>query len=209
MKDQELTRKGRGEFDYRCDGKVFVVKWYDSSVVHVASNYATHEPLQSTKRRVKRATVNVQQPFLIKSYNQGMGGVDVLDKLLGSYRPTIQGKKWWWPLFIHALNLSVVAAWRLYLHLHPSQKNLSHLDFRRHIALCLLKKTPRRSIMRGQHSHFPIEIRYDGIAHDVVSTSQGRCVLCSTNTRSMCDKCGVRLHYSRGAVCFNVYHTPP
>ena len=33
------------------------------------------------------------QPNLIKKYNQGMGEVDVMDRLLGSCRPIIRGKK--------------------------------------------------------------------------------------------------------------------
>ena len=41
----------------------------------------------------------------------GMGGVDVIDRLLGSYRPIIRDKKWYWPLIINAINISVVAAW--------------------------------------------------------------------------------------------------
>ena len=43
--------------------------------------------------RVKRKSdVNVAQPFLMKKYNSRMGGADVMDWLLGSYRPTIKGK---------------------------------------------------------------------------------------------------------------------
>ncbi|KRZ66395.1 hypothetical protein T08_3914 [Trichinella sp. T8] len=38
-----------------------------------------------------------------------MGGVDILDKLLSSYRPCLRSKKWWWNLFSNALNLTVVA----------------------------------------------------------------------------------------------------
>ena len=71
-----------------------------------------------------------------------MGGVDLMDRLAESYRPSIQGKKWNWPLFINVVNLSVVAAWRLYC--KTCQENLSHLQFRSQIALCLLKAGPQR-----------------------------------------------------------------
>jgi DNA excision repair protein ERCC-6 len=211
LADKALTAKGRGEYDFRCDGKVFIVKWNDSAVVHVASNHLTHEPLGSAKRRVKLKTVNVPQPFLVKRYNEGMGGVDLMDRLLGAYRPSIRGKKWWWPLFLHAVNMSVVAAWRLYCNLHPDNKGPSHLDFRRTITLCLLKGTSpaRNRILGGHHAHLPADVRYDGLSHESVPTSQGRCVFCSANTRSMCAKCGVRLHYSRGTTCFSLYHTRP
>jgi hypothetical protein len=139
-----------------------------------------------------------------------MGGVDLMDRLLAAYRPTIQGKKWWWPLFIHAVNMSIIAAWRLYTSFHPTRKRPSHLDFRRTITLCLFKGTPtRKRIGGGVIMHLPCDIRYDGIGHEIAPVSQGRCVLCSANTRSMCAKCGVRLHYSRGVICFNAYHMHP
>ena len=66
-----------------------------------------------------------------------MGGVNFMDRLAESYHPSIQGKKWYWPLFINIVNLSVVEAWRL--HCKTCQKNLSHLQFRSQITLCLLK----------------------------------------------------------------------
>lgn len=207
--DKDLKEKGRGEFDYCCDGQVYFVKWNDSAVVHVGSNYLTHEPVQLIRRRIKLSMLHVPQPFIVKEYNHGMGGVDLLDKLLSSYRPTICGKKWWWPLFVHALNMSVVAAWRLYATLHPSQAT-THLAFRRAVTLCLLKGNRiRRQIAGGRHAQMPADIRYDGIDHNIVPTTQGRCVMCSANTRSMCSKCEVRLHHSRGAVCYSVYHKSP
>lgn len=206
--DKELKVKGRGSFDHRCDGKVFIAKWNDSSIVHVASNSLTHDPIQIAKRRIGKNLVNVQQPFLIKKYNEGMGGVDLLDRLLGSYRPTIMAKKWWWPLFINALNMSVVAAWRLHTQLHPTHQQSSHLDFRRAVTLCLLKRElPRPQVGGGLHPQLPTDIRFDGVGHDVVSTSQGRCVVCSTNTRSKCTKCDVRLHYSHQKPCYNIHHS--
>ncbi len=35
---------------------------------------------------------DVQQPNIIKKYNEGMGGVVVLDKLLESYRSQLRSK---------------------------------------------------------------------------------------------------------------------
>ena len=74
----------------------------------------------------------MKQPNLISKYNEGMGGVDLLDRLLAAYRPTISSKKWWWPLFSHAVNLSIVSAWRVHCALHDRSGQISHLDFRRH-----------------------------------------------------------------------------
>ncbi len=77
-------------------------KWSDSAVVSLASNCQTHLPEGTANRRVGSTIARVKQPMLISKYNNGMGGVDLLDRLLSQYRPTVRGKKWWWPLFTNA-----------------------------------------------------------------------------------------------------------
>jgi len=112
---KDMKKKDRGSFDFVCDGTVFVVKWNDNSIVNVASNFLTHLLLQSASRRVRgQSQTLVQQPFVVRQYNASMGGVELFDRLLSSYRPAIRGKKWWWALFIHAINVTVVAAWRVH-----------------------------------------------------------------------------------------------
>ena len=71
LSDKDLQNQGRGSYDFRTDGRIFVAKWQDNSTVLVASNHFTHEPLQVSKQRVKQETVNVTQPFLIRKYNEG------------------------------------------------------------------------------------------------------------------------------------------
>ncbi|KRX31629.1 hypothetical protein T06_3467 [Trichinella sp. T6] len=72
-----------------------------------------------------------------------MGGVDVMDKVLSSYRPKFRSRKWWWNLFSHALNMAVVAAWKLHVELHTATNDrLSHLQFRREITIHLLHARP-------------------------------------------------------------------
>ena len=73
--------------------------------------------------------IMVDQPKLIAEYNKGMGGVDILDMHLAAYRPKITSKKWWWPLFSNALNLAVVAAFKIHQRVSPlpAAKKLTHL----------------------------------------------------------------------------------
>ena len=95
-------------------------------------------PIQKVERRVKNEQKKtVDQSFLIKMYNKGMGGVDVCDRLLSSYRPRLCSRKWWWNLFSHRLNLSVVAAYKFYNHVNSN--GVSHIQFRREIARALLR----------------------------------------------------------------------
>ena len=77
----------------------YVAKWNNNSTVHIASNYNTHLPEHKCKRRVKGVTLDVTQLNMIVQCNKRMGGADQLDQFISFYRPTIRGKKWYWPLF--------------------------------------------------------------------------------------------------------------
>ena len=84
-------------------------------------------PVNKVSRRVEgKEKVSFDQLKVISEYNKGMGGVDLLDMLLGSYRPNLRSKKWWWPLFANALNIAVVAAFKIHKKVCVDQ--LSHLD---------------------------------------------------------------------------------
>ena len=94
MSKKDCQKKPRGMFDFRSDGSVVCVKWNNNCPVTVASNYCGVNPIQKVERRVKKKKI-VDQPFLIKMYNQGMEGIDVCNKLLSSYRPRLRSRKWW------------------------------------------------------------------------------------------------------------------
>ena len=137
-----------------------------------------------------------------------MGGVDLMDRLLAAFRPTIRGKKWWWPLFLNVVNVSVVAAWRLYCNI--AKQKMDHLTFLREVTLCLLKteqNEPRVQISGGPHPGLLDCLRFDGVGHQRMSCSQGCCRVCQSNTRTKCSKCDARLHCDRGTMCFVTYHS--
>ena len=110
-----MKKSPRDSFDYCLDSVIEAVKWNDNSVVTIASNVLGTEPVGRVKRRVKgKGETMVQQPNIVKRYNQGMGGVDLMDRALSEFRPCIHGKKWYWPLLVNALNISVVYTYRFY-----------------------------------------------------------------------------------------------
>ena len=78
----------------------------------IGTNYDVIDPLDSVKRQSasEKKKVSVSRPRVYSSYNSGMGGVDLLDQATNNYRITIRGKKWWWVLFIHMLNVTMVNA---------------------------------------------------------------------------------------------------
>ncbi|KRY09120.1 PiggyBac transposable element-derived protein 3 [Trichinella patagoniensis] len=103
--------------------------------------------------------VDITEPNIIRQYNKYMGGVDVMDKVLSSYRPKFRSRKWWWNLFSHALNMAVVAAWKLYMELHTATNDrLSHLQFRREISIHFLHARPFVRSYPGPRSHLPIRL---------------------------------------------------
>ena len=195
-------KKPRGSYYYRSEGNVICVKWQDNCVVTDASNYYGVNPIQVTERYVKNETrKSVNQPYLIKMYNTGMGGIDICDKLLASYRPRLRSKKWWWNLFSHAINLSLVAAYKFYYYTNKTNK-VSHLQFRREIARALVKCEKNRNRLGGPNTAPCYAVRYNGVNHNLESVRQGRCVVCSKNTRLSCMKCEKRLHKP----CSKIFH---
>ena len=92
-----------------------------------------------------------------------MGGIDLLDRLISQYRPTIQAKKWYWPLFVNCIEILTVVAWRLYVTVETSL-HLDFLEFRWSVVGGLLKTTSsafsglngRRTINTSAGLHHPV-----------------------------------------------------
>ena len=75
-------------------------------MVKLVSNIHGVDPIDQVERysQAEKKRVKVDRPLLIAKYNQGMGGVDVFDGHVASYRISIRGKKWWWPHLIKTID---------------------------------------------------------------------------------------------------------
>ena len=93
ISSKQLQKQERRCFEYCCDGTVYIAKWHDNSVVTIAGNWESHIQVHKVRRRVKGGVKEVTQPHLIKSYNKGMGCVNLINRLLEAYRPKVRGKK--------------------------------------------------------------------------------------------------------------------
>lgn len=203
----DLKKKARGTFDYAlADDDIVVCKWHDNSVVTLASNASSVFPLGKAKRysQIEKKHVQLDQPRLIQLYNENMGGVDRSDQNIGQYRTTIRGKKWYFPLWTHCVDMCTQNAW----HLQKLNGGIQdQLSFRKSIAMELLE-TYKRTTKRGpskasktQHEYS----RYDGRNHLVLyRENQRRCAHCHKRANFICDKCQVTLHPKN---CFFNYHT--
>ena len=84
-------------------------------VVTVGSNAYGLLPLGQVKGWKKgQGSIIVEQHVATVHYNHSMGGVDLVNRALSDYEPSIHGKKWYWPFVVNALNVAFVYCWRLY-----------------------------------------------------------------------------------------------
>jgi hypothetical protein len=184
-----------------------VCKWHDNSVVTVASNAIKVLPSYKVKRfsQQQKKYIHVDQPATIKAFNENMGGVDRSDQNIGLYRTSIRGKKLYFSLVTHCLDMAPHNAWQLY---KLNGGEYDHLKFRRSIATRILEtfkkqdsRKPTRS-SQGLHENS----RYDNIGHIIIyRPDQLRCAFCHKNASFYCKKCNLSLHPK---YCFESYHTP-
>ncbi|KAJ4425960.1 hypothetical protein ANN_27586 [Periplaneta americana] len=126
-----LQKQDRGSYEFKttADKKIVVAKWNDKQVVPAASNAAPVFPVQTARRFSKKykKRITVSQPRLFQTYNSGMGGVDRADQNISLYRISIKGKKCYFPLICHCIDVCEQNAW----HLHKLNKGkMDHRGFR-------------------------------------------------------------------------------
>ena len=146
----------------------------------------------------------LDQPAIIKGYNESMGGVDLVDRALSDLRPQIQGKKWYWALLINAINLLFVFSWRLYE--IANNEKMEQREFRREIVNILLNLDaviPTGESRSGPSSSVPKPVRYDNKGHYPENCHVRKCVVCKKSARIQCSKCKKTLHLS---MRFQVFH---
>ena len=240
MSDAELAKRGRGAYQEKVasvDGvQLSVVRWFDTRPISFLSTFVGEEPVSRIKHyhRVKHEEQQVPCPKVVHVYNQHMGGVDLLDSLIGFYRTRIRSRKWYHRVFFHLMDLTVVNAWLLYRRCFPSNCKLLRLhDFKADIAegLCkqgkdelrskMLKRSRQNSVnadsepssaKRQKQVLTPqpcVDVRYDGIGHwpewrQVMATC--RLEGCKCVSRVFCRKCRVSLCHNPKKDCFYSFH---
>jgi len=179
------------------------------------------QPVDKAKRWSNAAKMEIQvtQPAAIKQYNANMGGTDRMDQNVGCYRTSIRSKKWWWPLFIYMMDVSVQNAFYLYKRSSAyGQHRLDLLGFKREIEvhsqryaqrLRVAQPVGRAPRMSGSW-RVPAEVRLDRQDHlPLYTDKQKQCDVCKKKANFVCQKCTsgsapVGLHPKD---CFLRYHT--
>ncbi|XP_045445825.1 piggyBac transposable element-derived protein 2-like [Melitaea cinxia] len=233
--DKEVMKKERGfsvEYVTNMGGiDVSNVIWKDNKVVTLVSSFAGELPKAQVRRydKANKKYINIDRPHIVGEYNRHMGGVDLIDSIMGRYKILTRSKRWQVRMFYHFLDLTMANSWLLYRRVRQakncSDKQMSSADFRLDIGetLCKLGLKPnvrhRRSIEceiqakkhKGPAQHVPpMAVRQDQIGHwPIWVEKRVRCKFpkCTGVSQTICEKCGVVLCYNKQNNCFRSFHT--
>lgn len=222
--DKELSKLGRGNFDFKCDNKkqIVYVKWLDNKCVNIASTYVSINPIKEVQRYKKdvKERVPVQCPKIIVDYNAHMGGVDLADMLISLYRTKMKTHRWYLAIFSQLLDICTNNAWLLYRRQMSlrGEKHMPLKEFRYQIAITLIKKDkvrvgrplkitgPSRIIRKPSIKRPDEDIRYDNVDHFPNTCDRERCKLCQKKTIFICTKCKMHLCIVKERNCFYTFH---
>ncbi|XP_045457152.1 piggyBac transposable element-derived protein 3-like [Melitaea cinxia] len=232
--DKEISKKERGysvEYVGSVEGtEISTVAWKDNKVVTLASSFVGELPKSQVTRydKVNKRYMTIDCPKIVGEYNRHMGGVDLIDSIMGRYKIKLRSKRWQVRMFYHFLDLVMSNAWLLYKRVHkiknPQDNLLSSADFREEIATVLCKigtkaVATKRNIepeiqakkRKGPAQYVPpTAVRQDQIGHwPVWAEKRIRCKYpnCVGVSQTICEKCGVALCYNKQNNCFKAFHT--
>lgn len=236
--EKEIKKDVRGtsyEYVGDLDGiEISSLIWKDNKAVSLLSTFAGQLPLTTIKRYDKhtKSTREISCPFVVKEYNRHMGGVDLLDAILARLKITIKSKKWYIRLFYHFIDMALGNSWILFKKIcttkQSDQEKITFFEFRKQVALCLMKVGQRNPVKRGRPSQATVEelmtlkkksgpaqhappkdVRLDQIGHWIIWTDvRARCKFpgCKGYAQTSCEKCGVHLCCNKNNNCFKSYH---
>ena len=140
MPDADLKRSGHGSFQektaYVGDTQLHAVKWYDNRSANLLINYVGAHPVYHVDRtdgkeaKGKPSRSMASWPSAVSTYNQYMGGVDLLDSPIALYRINIRSKKWYHRLVCHLIDIVMVTCWLIY------RPNCADNEMKRDVTIC-------------------------------------------------------------------------
>lgn len=237
-KDKDIMSLARGsslEMVTKIDDvEIASVTWRDTKVVSLISNFVGANPMQSVERfdkKLKKKVV-VDCPNIVKEYNSNMGGVDLLDSMIGRGKIKIRSKKWYMRIYYHLLDITITNAWILYkkvnFHRGVEKKRMMTLgDFRIELSvtLCKLNRVSRNvgrpptevsrkiDLKRKRPNCCPIPpkaARLDKMDHWPQwfgKRLQCKMPECKGYTFIKCSKCRISLCCNKQRNCFHQFHT--
>lgn len=141
--DDDVKKEERGystEYSGQAHGvDVNVVLWKDNRNVRLASTYVGVDPFISSNQnqqpnkvarydRKKKTYVSVDCPQIIKEYNRHMGGVDLMDGLMGRYHIKAKSRDIMMRLFYHFIDMALTNAYILNNRIRAEKSNDSSVE---------------------------------------------------------------------------------
>ena len=237
--EKELKKEGRGSSDHVVDANsgICIVRWYDNNIVQLISNYAGYDLGTKARRWSKKDTefIEIDRPKIVEDYNAHMGGVDLCDMLLETYRVRQRTIKYYFHIFYYCIGISIVNSWLLYRR-HMEQRNVAKKNvlclqkFQSQIADSLSRagkltnSQDKRSRGRPSCNSSTVsppakrrpptveaptqDVRLDKCGHfPVFQEKQSRCRHCRKGYSFVqCCKCKMSLCLVKARNCFNDYH---
>lgn len=249
--DSDTKDKPRGysaEFTATIKGvTVCNVLWKDNKNVRLASSYVgikpfiktnvNHQPSKATRfDRKSKSYLEIDCPAIIKEYNRHMGGVDLMDGLMGRYHIHMKSKNVMMRIFYHFIDMAATNAYVLYHRINgqkcketfgsdDDEKMLTLPIFREQIAEGLVTYTEKRPIGRpssratnrlprqtstvGKRAVHPCaDVRYRNAEHMSLWAEKKSCKLCGvSDTQHTCSTCKIHLCNNARKNCHALYHT--
>ncbi|CAG4932290.1 unnamed protein product [Parnassius apollo] len=94
-----MSKKDRGySVEYVADVNgvdVATVAWKDNKVVNLASSFVGEMPKAQVRRYDKKTKqyITIDRPNIVGEYNRHMGGVDLIDSIMGCYKIRLRSKR--------------------------------------------------------------------------------------------------------------------
>ena len=205
---QAKLKKGEHVSAYK--DKLMIMKWKDKKDICLMST--THDA-RMVSRSVR--SQDLTKPKVVLDYNSKMGGVDLSDAYLVSYRSTRKRmKKYYQKHFRHFIDICCLNSYLLYV---KTGGKMKRMDFQLKLIENMIQKyhkTEIRSSGRPSKLAPPTRINaphYPAFIPPTASKQEPRrrCVVCykqdqRRETRYTCEQCKVALC---AAPCFQHYHT--
>ena len=143
------------------------------------------------------------KPF--EDYDKQMGGADLFDQFVSTYRVRIRSKKWLWPFFTWAVNVAMANAWNLFRTVQKQETGM--FQFQTEVAMTILasfrRNKPAKSLAFPRNVASSVNL--DTKNHILVKSTPKycRCKHCGGRSIYLCQKCNVALHPD----CFKDYHS--
>jgi len=199
----------RGESLKRMQGNILAVTWMDTRVVNLLCNIPDCLGDNPVHRREKKtgAQITVSRPQAIELYNRYMGGVDLSDQRISTYRRHMKSLTWYLQIFFHLVELSAVQAYLLHRELHPGTTVTQHAFLLSLIDGLIGGRTYVSRIGRPVAEPRPQDVRFNReLEHAPVKlATSSKCAvhIRRVDTMYACSACNVRMCPTP---CFHRYH---